>query len=295
MGVTNMIIRYISPNGETLELKDWPAKRDYLLQNYEGFGEGPVTLQMQKAPFQDGKTLIDQLLEPRELSLNFVMFGETKQEVFDKRRTIQKMFNPANGLGTIQWEQDSGKIYEIDVVADGTPQFPSGDGRGSRYQTALVNLTAPNPLWRDENKTNIILAKYEGGLTYPFEFPIEYGISANSKTGSNEGDIKTPVYIEIVGPVTNPCVQNITTNQKLDIQQTLEDGEKIIIKTGFGEKEITLIGTDGSETNVMHWLTDDSEFFNLAVGENTLTFDEDSGSGDAGNMTIDFYQRYVGV
>ena len=295
MGVTSMIIRYISPNDEVLELKDWPSERNYLLQDYEGFGEGPVTIQMQKAPFQDGRTLIDQLLEPRELTLSFNMFGNNKQELFDKRRNIQKLFNPANGLGIIQWEQDSGKIYEIDVVADGTPQFPSGDGRGKQHQTALVNLTAPNPLWRDDERINIVLAKYGGGLEFPFEFDLEFGEPANSKVGNNRGDIKTPVYIEIVGPVVNPYIINETTGQKLDIQQTVETGEKIIIKTGFGEKEITLIGTDGSETNVMHWLTGDSEFFNLAVGENTLSFDEDSGAGDAGNMTIEFFQRYVGV
>ena len=295
MGVTNMIIRYISPNGEILELKDWPSKKEYLLQSYEGFGEDPVTTQMQKAPFQDGRTLIDQLLEPRELTLSFVMFGNTKQEIFDKRRAIQKMFNPVNGLGTIQWEQDGKKIYEIDVVADGTPQFPSGDGRGSMHQTALINFIAPNPLWRDEYKTNILLINYEGGLSFPSEFPLQFGVSANSKIGFNEGDIKTPVYIEIIGPLVNPIIQNEAVGQKLSIQRTLESGEKIVIKTGFGEKEITLIDIDGSETNVMHWLTGDSEFFNLAVGENILTFNESSGAGDAGNMTIEFYQRYVGV
>ena len=121
-----MKLRYINPLGKELTLDTWPKRKDYLLQNWEGFGEVPVSLQTRKSPYQDGVTVMEQLLEPRHLSLEVVLLGESKQDVYDKRRFIQSLFNPKLGQGRLEWYQPDGTVYSIGVIPDGSPNFPGG-------------------------------------------------------------------------------------------------------------------------------------------------------------------------
>lgn len=282
------MFKFISNRGDTIEFKD-----TYKLTNAEGLSELDVNIQTEKAPFQDGETLLNQLFGARDITLELVIRAKNLAEIEQFRRNISKTFNPKQGTGVLRYEQNN-NTYEIEVVPQSPPTFPGGAGRSNGHQRTIINLQANNPFWRDDNKTIVTLAQYVGGLSFPFTFDIEFGTSADSQITENTGDIETPLFITINGPATNPTVTNVTTGQKLEIQQTITDTQKIEINTAFGEKQITLID-GGTETNVLHWLTNDSEFFNLQLGNNELAFEEDSDSADAGNLDIEYYQRYVGV
>src|SRR5690554_2753288 len=117
--------------GMELELDAWPRRKRYVLQDWEGFGGVPVDLQTRQSPYQDGVTVMQELLEPRHLSLEIVILGDAKQEIYDRRRFIQSLFNPKLGLGRLEWHHPNGKIYALKVMADGTPQFPGGEARTS--------------------------------------------------------------------------------------------------------------------------------------------------------------------
>jgi hypothetical protein len=291
-----MQIRYINPNGDKLELDDWPKSRGYLLQNWEGFGEIPTYIQTQKAPFQDGETLIDQLLEPRNMTVDLVMFGETKQGIYDKRRKLQKLFNPKLGTGVLQWEQEDGTTYEIEVVPDGSPQFPGGNAKSNFHQTALIYFKAPNPFWKTDYTSGGILSFFVPEFGFPLELSNEYELETdgtNRTILTNDGDVETPVFIEFFGPASNPKIINETTGEYIEVTQELLEGEKLLINTAFGKKSV-IFDNGNEQVNAFGQIDLHSTFWQMQVGDNSIVYTADHGI-DTASMNISFKERFIGV
>ncbi len=139
-----MELVWTSGDGRTLALR---GSDGYKVQVMDGFGGAPVAIQTTKAPYQDGETLVDQLLEPRILTLELMLVGD---DVHARRRLLVSLFNPKLGTGTLSWERD-GQTFAIHAVADGGPEFPSRWGQTSTpcLQAAIIHLRAPDPMWYD--------------------------------------------------------------------------------------------------------------------------------------------------
>jgi len=74
-----MKLTYVSPDGTTIEFSRDAA--DYkLLKRYSGLFETPVSFSTDKSPYQHGETLLDTLMEPRDVSFDVLILaleGET--------------------------------------------------------------------------------------------------------------------------------------------------------------------------------------------------------------------------
>lgn len=288
-----MKLRYVNPLGKELTLDTWPKRKDYLLQNWEGFGEVPVSLQTRKSPYQDGVTVMEQLLEPRHLSLEVVLLGESKQDVYDKRRFIQSLFNPKLGQGRLEWYQPDGTVYSIGVIPDGSPNFPGGEARTGFSQITTIDLIAPDPMWEDVEATKLTLSSVIGMFKFPLVLPTEMGVLDNKGIVVNGGDVATPVEIVFYGPVANPVIKNETTGEYIRVNRVLPDGYSLIIDTAFGSKKITLVDDEGNKSNAFGSIDLGSQLWWLAIGDNEITYESDSGGTT--RVTIAFKQRYVGV
>jgi len=112
---------------------------NYILSpNWSGFGEVEVQHQRTRAPYQDGETYIDTLLNTRVMTIEFTILGANRQEVFDRRRVVAEHFNPKLGIGTLKWIQE-GKEFWIECIPD-TPIFASGDGQSKNHQAVIVQF-----------------------------------------------------------------------------------------------------------------------------------------------------------
>ncbi len=261
----------------------------YLLTDVAGLGVPEADIQMAKAPFQDGKTLVDQQFNERELSLEITIVGTSRDDMLAKRRALATAFNPKL-RGVLTWEQSDGTAYQLDAVAQGC-EFPGGDGAGVTWQTAIVSLIAANPFWYVP--VQVEASQLEGGLQFDVEFPVQFATIKAASTATNAGDVATPVTLTFIGPATNPRVDNLTTGKHMKVTYVLQSGESIRINTAFGQKEVMFIATDGTETNIMNWLTVDSEFFDLTPGNNALSYVEEGGNPSAMAL-VNWRNRYVG-
>lgn len=261
----------------------------YLLTDIAGTGGGPAEVQTQRAPFQDGSTVRDELIKEREISLEVVIVASSRQELFARRRALARAFNPKLGQGTLSWTDPDGTEWRLDAVPEGV-EYPGGDAAGPTYQRAVISLLAAEPYWY---RTGVLEAvQYEGGLEFPFEFPISFATVKSASLAVNNGDVAAPITVQLVGPCLNPSVTNLTTGKKLKVQYNVPSGSYIRINTAFGQKEVTLV-TGATETNVMNYLTADSEFWDLVPGANELQFAEE-GSNPAALMLVTWRNRYVG-
>jgi hypothetical protein len=272
---------------------DFNFSGNYILSpRWDGFGETPVDIQTTKAPYQHGRTYIDTIAEPKEMTVEFTITGSTRQNVFDRRKIVAERFNPRLGLGTLKWIQDDLTEYHIDCIPRG-PDFMDGEGQSANHQVVIVSFIAPNPFWYDPTQIERIMVGFSGGLSLPFSLPFNLGTVGSQITVTNSGDIETPVMIYFYGEVENPSIENSTTEEEISITKTVQDGEILIINTAFGEKSVLLL-TGGEYENAFEYVDDDSIFWSLDPGDNTVSYTVASEGANA-ECRLYYYNRYSGV
>jgi phage-related protein len=284
-----VLIAWEGANGTTIEFRE-PS---IILESWTGFAGPARTHQTQKAVGQIGSSLLDTLYEQRELSIRAVLVAETRQDLFAMRRIL---IAALIGEGTLTWTQDDGTAYVIACVADsGTPRFVGDAGNQSTFHMRFyLDLLAPDPTWYDPVGEEQHMNSFEGGMTIPFELPLDLGTVGASAIIRNKGDLATPVLITITGPVTNPSIENLTTDQTIALVLDIAAGETLVISTVYGSIAATLTDALGVETNAMRYITVDSEFWQLQPGANEVSYASSGESGSA-EVVIGWRHRYAGV
>lgn len=264
-------IIFTNARGQSVELK---SSAPFLLESIDGLGDVDADIQTQKAPFQDGSTYIDSVLQERAISLEIVIIASDKPTLLQKRQYLASVFNPKLGKGVLRYENGE-TIREIEAVPDGVPTFLSGrENRGPVFQKAIVNLLCPNPYWKSTEITEE--PTFEPLFSFPFEGMFQIGIQRDARIIVNDGDAPAPLQIEFHGPAVNPIIINKTTGEFIKVNQTLQEGEVMKIDTTPGNKSVYFIQPDGTARNVFNWIDLNSSFFQLVVGENEIEYSADS-------------------
>lgn len=263
---------------------------NYLLLGFEGFGQGLVDIQMSKAPYQDGKTYVDNLFPERIITLEIAIYGDSQQEVFDRRLNVNQKFNSRLGIGTLTFQQVEGSTYCVDVI---TKSITFGRSTSKHYNVAIIELVAPNPFWYDPTQWESIMVGFSGGFSFPFSFPVSFGTVGTQIDMFNLGSVETPVTIYLYGEVVNPVITNLTTDEAITVTRTVDDGDILIINTAFGEKAAMVL-TGGEYVNAFEYVDPDSIFWKLQPGSNTLGYTVAS-EGENAQCIIYYYHRFSGV
>ncbi|WP_052363604.1 phage tail family protein [Geomicrobium sp. JCM 19037] len=266
----------------------------YKVRNKQGFGGTDIEMQLQSAPYQDGATLIDQLFDPRDLSIGIFIFGD-QSELADRRRMIARVFNPRLGLGQLHVVANNGVEYVLLCAPDGSPKFDEDSTQGAQHQLSTLELVAPDPFWRSVRISETPLAAFLGLFEFPFEFPMEFGIQSDYAYINNDGDVPCPINIEFNGPAVNPTIENVTTGEYITISRDLLENETLRINTAQGSKTVEITREDGTTENGWNYIRDyNISFFDLIVGENEIKYSADEGAEDA-TVVITYQKRYVGI
>ena len=285
-------VTFINSRGQSVVLGD---SAPYILTKLEGMGAATADIQTQKAPFQDGVTFIDAVLEPRTPFAEIIVLADNEVEMSSRRMKLLEVFNPALGEGTLIYENDGIK-REVKAIAETAPVFPYAGDFKDKMQPALINLYCANPLLLSPVEYTATMQAWLGGFEFPIELDpyMEFETAGNEITIENVGHREAPVVIEFNGPAVNPRVDNLTTGEFIKINRELQAGERLIIETAFGRKRVVFIDEEGNESNAMHYIDLESTFWRLAIGENTISYMADSGAEEA-VVNIKFRFLYMGV
>lgn len=283
-------IYFTSSIGETVFI----GTGTYELIGVNGLSGLSADIQTQKAPYQDGVTYIDTLLDPRVIEINAMIRETSAQNLFNRRRELQRVLNPKLGKGTLKYVYpNSTKV--IDAIPSHSPIMPNdSDSQNHSFQKVAITFLCPDPSFRDEVATEINVSSFEGGFSFPMEFDIDFGTVGQEATVNNIGDLPTPILATFNGPVTNPVLENVTTGQQISVVISIATGERLEINTAFGQKSVILYDTLNNPTSYFSAVDPTSDFFMLQQGENVLSY---ASSGSAGNdvLMVKYYNRYVGV
>ena len=282
-------LRFESSNGKAVQLYGSP----YRLYFVEGLGVVEVELQVQHAPYQDGSMFIDALLQERHITIELRINASSEIELAKLKMNLSSTLSPKLGLGKLIHEDPSG-TKEIMAICNNVPFFPDGEtNRGPLFQKALITLIAPNPYWLDPEKKTRELKAYEGDFTFPFEFPVQFGIESDSTTIYNEGDTEAPVVVEINGPITRPLIENITTGEHMQINAIIQADQTLVIDTSPRNKRVE-IRSENETRKVMGFFDHSGDFWLLAPGENEIRYRADAGIAEA-TATVSWQSQYVGI
>src|SRR5699024_9335069 len=292
-------LTYENARGEEVEFYLSPL----LIESLESIGEVGADIQSQTDPFKDGNTFINEQLEPRFIDLAGKILERNKieiQEHHKQRIKVReqeqqkiKMYKPKKGLGILRLELD-GSTQFIYAIPETVPTFP--ERSMDVWQDFEINWFCPNPYWRSPNETTKPLIAYTGGFTLPFTLPFTLGTLGSKTKIYNDGDVPTPVRIEIQGPTTNPQLFNRTTGTHLRINRTINADEVMYINTEQGRQSIEVEGRDGT-TSAFGFIDHDStplSDFLLELGENEIEHVADAGNRHA-EVIIRWNSLYAGV
>ena len=263
---------------------------DYLIDSYDGLTSTdiePVTI---KGYNQNGYTLGGLTLGARHINFNFLMRANTIDGLYTKRRELAEVFNPLLGEGTLTYENN---ILSKSIKCVATV-LPTPTEKMGLMSLMNVELTANNPFWFDSKESLLILQGKLGGLTFPLRFNKNeiFAYSGSTQDIEIKGDIPSPIRAEFSNAAYKPRLTLSNTGEFIEVDTILENKEKLIITTEYGNKNVLLHKNSGEEETAYHLITLDSSFFSLPIGPNHLEF-----SSETGEPEVKIYYRnyYVGV
>lgn len=279
-------LTYENGRGEQIEFYLSPL----IIESLTGIGEVDVDVHSQRSPYQDGESYIDTLLQPRFIDLEGSILKVDLADIKHYRKHILRVCNPKLGLGKITLELD-GDIKEIMGVLDGSPVFP--ERSRDVWQKYMITWKCPNPYWRDLNQTSKSLHSYVGNFKLPMTFPFELGVAGSRTILYNEGDVPTPITIDIHGPTTNPQVINRTTGDYIRVNRTIAEDEILHINTASGQQRVEIYRGNTIEQG-FGYLDHNSVLFSLDIGENEMEHIADAGNSKA-IVAISWQSMYAGI
>lgn len=279
-------VTFINSMGQSIQLGN---EEPFILTKIEGTGAVNVDIQSHKSPYQDGVSYQGNTLDPRLLSIEVMLIAEDIEEMMANRRRLLSIFNPKLGEGTLIYEI-GGIKREIKAISELAPVFPDDKNFKDTMQEGLIQLFAPNPFWMDEFETSEEIITWIGGMTFPLRLPTKFSMAGPKIVNViNDGDVETPIRLEITGTATNPKILNRSTGEYIKVNRTLLSGDALVITTEFGNKRVELNGK-----NVFHYIDLSSKFFNLEVEDNVIELTTED-VNDNVNVKISYYNRYLGV
>ena len=271
-----------------------------------GIGMPPVTHIVQRAPRQDGDTLLDVRLEPRQVTVGILQWQPDRATYWSERRALLEMLKRFSGLKLRLVIGDTGESFDIDVAYEAGAELGTDGSLGLRDFSAALQLRAHNPIWYATNPTSLVVGipkTWDAGVL-PWIFG-DGGITFGSLTIAEEialtyaGTWRAYPQIDIRGPITNPTIVNSTTGERLELVTTISDNDVVRIDLSPLQKTVWNI-TDN--TNEIDTLSEDSDLatWHLAPspeapeGINALSLGGTDGGAHTA-ITLRWHDQYIGV
>jgi hypothetical protein len=313
------------------EMKGWT------LTAYDGLGIANIRRLAQRGPFQDGDTDLGFRRDPRFISLTWIHQGCNPADLYDIRATLHGIFRPRVDDDTqLIFELPNAKRYAADVNLQGLSDYLTSNRLdGDTWQVSLV-LKASDPRLYDPSEfTFSTTANIDGwnieetGASSPWADDTGWdvaNVSAPLASGWNiglsdlvvnfffrytrdelNGDIEYPI-IRITGPITNPSLIHLETNEKIRLTNGLvvPGGDYVEIDLRYGFKTIK----DSAGNDVSEFLSTNSDLSTWHISYPTELLSNGlrtpitglnrflltgTNISPATSISFNYFHRYVGI
>ncbi len=287
--ITNYLGKSVTYSFEEPTIDD---ESGLFITEIEGLGPVKADINMTKLATANGDIYNSSRLSGR----NIVIKGRyTYAKTIEEARLMSYRYFPIGHKITFHIETENRIAETTGYVESNDPVIFSKDCN------AQISVLCESPWFtsvsdEDNKQTNFsnVIAEFE----FPFsnesvEEPLlEFGSIVNKKENTvyYDGDAETGCIIQLhaIGDVENVSIYNIKTGDKMvldtDKLETLTGskiiyGDTITINTIKGQKSITLL-RNGINTNILNILGKDSDWFQLAKGDNLFAYTAEYGEAN---------------
>lgn len=275
-----------SSEGTVYALTDNP---NYTLYKIDGLEPPEANVNTSSNATGDGSTVNSVRLPQRNLVLYMTIEGDVEAN----RINLYKYF-PYKKPIELYYKNDSRNVFIEGYVER------ISVGHFDEKQIAQISIICPQPYFKAVSDLVSYFSEVSSLFTFPFsisETGIEFSaITTNiRKSIVNTGEVESGVIIELnaIGTVVKPIIYDVFKRTHLALNFTMEANDKITINTYQGKKSIVLT-RNGVDSNAMGYMTPDSHWLTLDVGDNLFTYDSESGNANL-QLTFTTTAMYGGV
>lgn len=240
-----------------------------------------ITLGKTQGFSQIGESVENQSVGGRVIDVT----GEVYGDIVERKNALRNVCAPFT-TGRLVFQN----TRYIRVYVKAAPTFSAVKNNG----LFKMQFYAPFPFYYSMEEQNV----YVGVVVPKFRFPVNYAAthrfgtktSARYTNAVNTGDVKVPfeVYLQASGISTNITVSNIETFQFLKLNGTLNTGDTVKIYRDNNNVLRAELTSGGVVSDIISWIDEGSTLFELDVGDNLITANDDQGGG---NLTARFLFR----
>lgn len=284
-----------NPNTDSVLTLDCETVPGYILKSVD-WGTVKATHDSYKYVNQVGESLTSTTLGTREVTIEgWVVVQEDPIVMKNLKSKLNKFVNPSEQF-ELQYEN-----YILSVVFDSTVSYSKNESENNdtlcKFQ---ITGTAFDPVFRYKQESISIFAT----TTASFHFPLiiskdlpESGLVFGKRSDSliatvvNDGDL--PVGVKIVfkakGPLSNPSLVNILTQEQLQIAKEFIFGEEAEVYTSVGNKRIQgKLPTDSGWKNYFQYFSLSNDWIQIQPGVNLFRYNAETGLD---NLEVSMYFR----
>ena len=163
------------------------------------------------------------------------------------------------------------KTANIDVFAEGYVETCEVENF-KQFVSGQISIICPDIYWYAIETQVAEYSQVIGAFHFIFPdndrpFPLGRYNTQNLMTINNEGDETGTTIVISGGPARNPTLYNAETDEYMQIQGEIMEGDVITITTKTGSKTV-ILEREGVVTNIINRLVSGSTWLTLREGEN---------------------------
>lgn len=258
---------------ESITLSADPQGGNFIIMGVTGLGSADIRTSSFLFSGRDGGMVTDQLYGFRTISITGKIGGvDATRDQHKLDRVALQNAMPIGATFPIVITLFNGEQYTIDVSLTDLKLEYSRRGYTSDF---LIQLTAGDPYFYrtdggDEHSA-LISRVTQGGYVTPYDLPVNWASGSGATAVVNAGETIYYPRIELHDQADNPVITNVTTGERFELDINLVPGDEVIID--MFKRTVKLNGA-----NIIGNKTDDSIWWGLQPGSNSILLDSASGS-----------------
>lgn len=230
----------------------------------------PVNIETSQGFSQIGVTAQNRNVSGRNINVKGVIYADVE----GRKRAMRRIISPFSS-GRLVFENR----YYTRVYVKNAPTFSPLKGNGK----FSLQFFAPFPFFYDINQQSSEIGVIKPMFSFPVNYsvPHKFGDRSDTKYKNifNDGDVKVPfsIYLHSSGQSTNIVIANLETFQVLKINGMLNAGDYINIYRDADNILRAELTSGGVTSDIISWIDESSELFELNVGDNLISANDDEG------------------
>lgn len=280
-------------------------RREWGITKVEGLESPKAELSRSENAMEDGCTVTGKRVRERTVHLEATLRGMGDRAL--RRQEAIRLFSPKHtGMLTVD---HSGTVRRAAYELEGWAFAAADSVRGDL--SIVADLLCPDPFFRRTDDFGRNMAEVSRQIAFPWrvlgagaQVPAPYGaLGLPGKVAGyrsltrkvrlpNDGDVPTPWRAHFTaerGPCECPRIDLDGTGRFVRVCVSMRKGDVLVVDTDRRRQRVELNGV-----NVYHKIDRRSDPFELAVGDNWLTYDADDGYSNL-DVWLYYTPKYLGV